>query len=146
MKHKLLTTTAVSAVLAATGYAYAEGVTLKVFGGLNFAGDESFDGKITTSSFSGYASDNLGGFSGDAGAGVSDATPTPSGRSSFFACDVGFAFCCGSLRTDGGTSGFGAISANSSLIASLVLWVARLRSSSQFSSTNRLRRQNSRPL
>ncbi len=65
MKHKLLTTTAVSAVLAATGYAYAEGVTLKVFGGLNFLGDESHDGQINTTTFTGSYGTGRSGFTGE---------------------------------------------------------------------------------
>ena len=49
MKHKLLTSTAVGALLAASSYAYAEGVTLKFFGGLNFLGDESHEGLFLAS-------------------------------------------------------------------------------------------------
>jgi len=51
MKHKLLTSTAVGALLAASSYAYAGDMTLKFFGGLNFVGDDKFDGRLTTSSF-----------------------------------------------------------------------------------------------
>ena len=66
MKNKLLTTTAVGALLAASSYAYAEGITLKVFGGLNLLGDESHDGRIATSVFTGTKGTYNGseGFSG----------------------------------------------------------------------------------
>ncbi len=66
MKYKLLTTTAMGAVLAASSYAYAEGVTLKFFGGLNFLGDESVDGKITTFSGTTKFGTKVSGFSGEA--------------------------------------------------------------------------------
>jgi len=67
MRNKLLTSTAVGALLAASSYAYAEGITLKVFGGLNFLGDESHDGRIATSSYNTtFTGDTslIGGFTG----------------------------------------------------------------------------------
>jgi opacity protein-like surface antigen len=51
MKQKLLTSTAVGALLAASSYAYAGDMTLKFFGGLSFVGDDKFDGRLTTSNF-----------------------------------------------------------------------------------------------
>ena len=66
MKNKLLTSTAVGALLAASSYAYAEGVTLKVFGGLNFLSDESHDVDIATSSFTGNYTTGSSGFRGTA--------------------------------------------------------------------------------
>ena len=66
MKHKLLTSTAVGALLATSSYVYAEGVTLKVFGGLNFLGDESHEGEIQTSRFTGSYTTGGYGFIGDA--------------------------------------------------------------------------------
>ena len=50
MKKSLLASTAMGTLMAASSAAHADGFGLRVFGGLNFAGDESFDGRITTSS------------------------------------------------------------------------------------------------
>ncbi len=64
MKYRLLTSTAVSALLAASSFAYAEGMTLNIFGGLNFAGEEKFDGKIITNSSTGSFATKTEGISG----------------------------------------------------------------------------------
>ena len=48
MKKSLLATTALGTLLAATGMAHAEGMGLKVFGGINFAGNESIGPFIGT--------------------------------------------------------------------------------------------------
>ena len=48
MKHKLLTSTAMGALLATSGYVYAEGVGLKFFGGINWLGKQSHEGFLGT--------------------------------------------------------------------------------------------------
>jgi len=56
----------VGALLAASSYAYAGDLTLKFFGGLNFAGDDKIDGRLTTTNFTSGTGATIGsgGFSG----------------------------------------------------------------------------------
>ena len=68
MKHKLLTSTAVGALLATSGYVYAEGIGLRFFGGINWLGKQSHEGLILTNTL--YTIDDNGyttrsGFVGD---------------------------------------------------------------------------------